>query len=104
MENDQLVSANEFCMSHRISISFIQSLQEYGLAEITTIEESLYIPAEKLTDIEKLVRLHYELNINMEGIDVITRLLNRIEGLQNELKSLENRLGLYEEKGLEFGV
>ena len=96
MELDELVPANEFCLHHNINISFIQSLQEYGLAEITTIEQSLFIPAEKLMDIEKLVRLHYELDINMEGIDVITQLLNRIEGLQEEMKSLKNRLGLYE--------
>ena len=96
MELDDLVPANEFCLHHNINISFIQSLQEYGLAEITTIEQSLFIPAEKLMDIEKLVRLHYELDINMEGIDVITQLLNRIEGLQEEMKSLKNRLGLYE--------
>ena len=96
MELDDLVPANEFCLHHNINISFIQSLQEYGLAEITTIEQSMFIPAEKLTDIEKLVRLHYELDINMEGIDVITQLLHRIEELQDEMKSLKNRLGLYE--------
>ena len=96
MELDDLVPANEFCLHHNINISFIQSLQEYGLAEITTIEQSLFIPTEKLMDIEKLVRLHYELDINMEGIDVITQLLHRIEELQDEMKSLKNRLGLYE--------
>ena len=95
---DELVSADEFCMNHKISVSFIQSLREFGLAEITIVEESMFIPAEKLMEIEKLVRLHYELNINMEGLDVIIQLLNRVETLQDEMKSMENRLKLYEGK------
>ena len=45
---------------------------------------------------EKISRLHDELEINVEGIEAITHLLERIENLQNEIASLENRLRLYE--------
>ena len=103
MQEDELVPAKDFCLSHNIGISFIHSLQEYGLVETTTIEESIFIPVEKLGDIEKLVRLHYELNINMEGIDVITQLLKRIENLQEEMTLMRNRLRLYESSGTDVG-
>jgi hypothetical protein len=43
MEN--LIPADEFCANHNIEISFIRTLQETGLIEITTIEETGYINA-----------------------------------------------------------
>jgi hypothetical protein len=96
MSNDEMIPAQEFCSHHNIEISFIQSLQEYGLVEIATIESSQFIPAERLGEIEKMIRMHYELNINLEGIDVIKHLLNEMERMQQELDATRNRLKVFE--------
>jgi hypothetical protein len=42
------------------------------------------------------MRMHYDLDINMEGIDVISHLLKRIHNLQDELRITQNKLRLYE--------
>ena len=42
-----------------------------------------------------MMRFHYDLNINLEGIDVIARLLKRIEDLQHELRHARNKLSIY---------
>jgi hypothetical protein len=68
-----------------------------GLIEVTTIEQNRFIDTERLLDLEKFVRLYYELDINLEGIEAITHLLNKIRSLQDEINSLRNRLYLYEE-------
>jgi hypothetical protein len=94
MEN--LIPADEFCTNHNIEISFIHSLQETGLIEITTIEETGYIHADQLQELERIVRLHYELDINLEGIETINHLLLRINNMQDEITALRNRLRLYE--------
>ena len=39
MENNELIPVYHFCIVHEIESSFIESLQRYGLVEITTIEE-----------------------------------------------------------------
>lgn len=91
-----LIPANEFCVYHNIEISFIYSLHEIGLIEITTIEETAFIPAMQLLELEKMVHLHYELDINLEGIETITHLLHRINDMQNKITTLNNRLRLYE--------
>ncbi|MES2629381.1 MAG: chaperone modulator CbpM [Bacteroidota bacterium] len=46
--------------------------------------------------VERMVNLHHELGVNSEGIDVIFNLLDRVERLQDELRTMRNRLGLYE--------
>lgn len=96
MQEKELVSAKAFCTHHRIELSFVQSLSEYGLIEITTAEEDFLLSQDQLAALEKMVRLHYDLRINLEGIDAIYHLLERVEGLQRELTMLRNRLQLYE--------
>ena len=55
-----------------------------------------FIPASQLTTLEKLVRLYYEMDINLEGIEAITFLLQKVEDMQHEITGLKNRLRLYE--------
>jgi chaperone modulatory protein CbpM len=91
-----LISANEFCANHNIEASFILTLHETGLIEITTIKETPYIHASQLQELEKIVRLYFDLNINMEGIETINNLLQRMNKMQDEITNLRNRLRLYE--------
>lgn len=98
MEGQELISASEFCFHNQIEISFIHSLQEYGLVEVIHSEESEFLHANELSEIEKMMHLHYDLNINIEGIDVITHLLKRIERMQNELKHLSGKLNAVEDE------
>jgi hypothetical protein len=41
---------------------------------------------------EMFIRLHYDLNINIEGIDVIRNLLTKIELIEQELATLRRQL------------
>lgn len=88
MENLDLVPLEEFCTHYRVETSFITSLHESGLVHVTTVEERCYLPVEELSDIEKYIRWHYEMDINLEGIEAISHLLERIRQLQNEITSL----------------
>ena len=96
MQEETMVPANEFCMHHNIEMSFIYSLQEYGLVQTTNEGEDIFIPAGQLCALEKFVRLHYELDVNMEGIDVIRHLLERLETTQEEMARLKNQLKFYQ--------
>lgn len=91
-----LISANDFCLHHQIEISFLHSLCDYGLLEITTGENEIYLQPEDVSHVEKLVRLHYDLHINLEGIDAINHLLQQMEDMQEKMHHLENRLRMYE--------
>lgn len=96
MQNENLVDVNELCVSHNIEISFITSLQKTGLIEITSIDDDWFIDTGQLLQLEKCIRLYYDLDINIEGIETITHLLDRITTLQDEICDLRNRLRLYE--------
>ena len=96
MHTENLIPVSEFCLNHNIEISFVRLLQETGLIEITTFEERLFIDIGQLQHLEKISRLYYDLDMNLEGIDTIIHLLKRIDSLQDEIVFLKNRLRLYE--------
>ncbi len=96
MQTENLIPVNEFCISHDIEISFITSLQQYGMIEITTINKVGFIDMEQLRQLEKFINLYYELDINLEGIETIDYLLQKISSMQSEIVELRNRLRLYE--------
>ena len=96
MEANRLIAIDEFCARHDIELSFISLLDQNGLITISTIQETGYIDAEQIRQIEKIIRFYYDLDINLEGIETINHLLQRIAFLQEENISLKNRLRLYE--------
>jgi len=96
MQTRNLIAINEFCISHNIEISFINSLHQTGLIEITNIEETGFIDVNQLGHLEKIVRFYFDLDINLEGIETINHLLERMQMMQNEIITLKNRLRLYE--------
>lgn len=98
MPFEPLIPATEFCLHHQIDVSFLRSLHEYGLIEMTVENENSFLNPEQLNELEKFLRLHYELQVNMEGLDVVQHLLQRIETLQSEATLLKRRLQFYGEE------
>lgn len=92
MKNEQLLSLDTLCHYYKIETSFIHSLNEYGLLEITRRDEMECIDQDNLSDLESMMNLHYELHVNMEGIDVIHHLLKRMKEMQKEVRMLRNRI------------
>jgi chaperone modulatory protein CbpM len=96
MSIEKFIPLHKLCELYKVKMSFFSSLNEIGLIEIITIEESNYIHQDKINDIEKMIRMHIDLDINIEGIDIAINLLQKIDELENELISLKNRLKIYE--------
>jgi hypothetical protein len=97
MKTVNLITASDFCSYHNIEYTFIKSLQEAGLVEITVINETTFIPKTELQKLEKLINLH-QLDINVAGIEAITYLLDRVERMQEDMRGLKNKLRLYEDE------
>jgi hypothetical protein len=94
MSQENMIPVAELCAIHHIELSFVQSLQNHGLLDIVTIEENSYVHNDQLHQLEQFIRLHYELDINLAGIEAIRHLLQRIEDMQEEIRVLKNQLHL----------
>lgn len=95
MQTD-LIIVSEYCQKCRIEPSFIILLEEGGLIDIRIVEGEKYLIVSQLKNLEQYTRMYYDLSINMEGIDAIHHLLDRVKNLQHEVNHLRSKLGIYE--------
>ncbi|GHE23644.1 chaperone modulator CbpM [Sphingobacterium griseoflavum] len=79
----------DVCSSHQIEIQFVRELSASGLIELITEEEMEFIDEEQLYLLEQFANWHYELELNIQGIEVARHLLTKIERLQRELDLLK---------------
>ncbi len=96
METKDFIPVIKLCSHYKVEVSFFNKLNEVGLIEIIKIEKISCLHQDRINDVEKMIRLHHELNVNIEGIDIVFNLLQKMENLQSELNTLQNRLRLYE--------
>ena len=92
METKDIIKAKQLCTIYNIPQSFVEDLTEYQLLDFVRQDDELYLSHEHLGMFEKLIRLHYELDINYEGLDVIMNLMQRIEEMEAEIRRLRNRM------------
>lgn len=97
MEKRDLISIQVLCKRYEIPVSFINSLKEFQLLDLIVEENDFYVKTTQLAKVEKMMRLHYDLEINFEGLDAIYNLLNQVENLKEEVKLLQNKLRFYED-------
>ena len=97
MEVTDLISIQTFCAHYNVPTTFINDLQDYELIEIVVSDNVNYIKTAQINEVEKMMRLHFDLNINLEGLDAVYNLLQRVENLQHKITTLNNKLRLYED-------
>ena len=98
MNSQDLIPIDIFCQHHDIEVTFITALKEYGLIEIIVLKKKEYFFLEQLATIEKIIRLHQDLEINLEGIDVIMNLLKQIDDYNNQIQLSQNKLDFLEKQ------
>jgi len=96
MQNENLIPAITCCRHYNVELSFIHSLDQYGFIKIVSVDSNEFIDMDELQTLEKFIRLHYELDINIQGIEAINFLLERVQNMQGEIAYLRSKLSVYE--------
>lgn len=92
--NSDLIIVEEYCQRCQIEPSFIVLLNDEGLIQTVIHDDVVYIPISQLKSVDRFRKLYYDLEINLEGLDVIDRLLGRIETMQREMRILRKQYRL----------
>lgn len=96
MTQEKYIMVSHFCKQTHIEDSFVKNLHEYGLVTFEVIENDFFIDEKDISEIERMFRLHNDLNINLEGLDALQQMLKRMRKLEKEMNILKKRLRLYE--------
>jgi|SRR5699024_10036688 len=97
MKEKTYISITHICNNTAIHPDFIQSLVDFGLIQYVQEDPVQNIHTEELPAIERYARLYYDLDINMEGLEVIAHMRDKIIKMQNEMLQLERKLKRFEE-------
>ncbi len=92
----ELISIQEYCGHYEIEPAFIGALEDCGIITLTVIETSKYIHINQFKEVDTYKHLHYDLEINIEGIDAIRHLLQKVINMQQRIEHLTNRLYIHE--------
>ncbi|KGO95179.1 chaperone modulator CbpM [Flavobacterium subsaxonicum] len=92
-----LIPVQTVYLHYHIEAAFFTSLYELQLVEITTVNDAQYIAVNHLPQVEKLIRLHSDFNLDADALAVAAHLLEKVDGLQNEVNLLRSKLKLYED-------
>ncbi|MDN6309644.1 MAG: chaperone modulator CbpM [Flavobacteriaceae bacterium] len=95
MEKQNLIEVKKLCVHYKIEYSFFEELDHKGLIQIETLQKNQYIHQDVVGDLERMIRIYRELNVNVEGIDVVFNLLQKELRMREEIKALKNKLRLY---------
>jgi len=71
------ITVKQFCANYDVPSSFINSLSNFELIELIEIENTKHLQIKDIHRIEKMMRLHYDLNVNFEGLDIINHLTSQ---------------------------
>lgn len=91
-DEEMHIPVTRICEEYNIEPDFILELYEFGLIDLTELDDQKYIRHQTIGELERMIHLRYELDINVAGIEAIGHLLNRVESLQQEVISLRNQL------------
>lgn len=89
MVKSEWIAIELVCKNYGLKVQFMDEITQYELITIELNEGVLCLHKKQLGRLEQIIRLHQELNINLEGVDVVMNLLDRIQTLENELRMRE---------------
>lgn len=96
MSQSKLIKIEILCLHYAVEDTFFQQLDEIGLIEILQVENTSCVNEQQIAVVDKMVRLHRDLEINPPGLDVVFNLLKKIELLEQRLLATQNKLSIYE--------
>ena len=82
------ISREELVKIYNVEITFFDSLEEAGLVSPVTENEIKYLLYDELPAFERFTNWYYDLEVNMPGLEIINHLLEKLERLQAENRTL----------------
>lgn len=95
---DERISREELVKIYNIEITFFDELVDSGLINIQTENEVRYLLYKDLTSFEKFTNWHYDLDINLPGLEVIHNMLQKMEDLKQKNRELLGKLSAISDK------
>jgi hypothetical protein len=92
------ISREELVKIYNIEVAFFDELVDSGLLNVEMENEIRYLMYEDLPSFERFTNWHYDLEINLPGLEVIHEMLRKMEDLKQKNRELMNKLSAISDK------
>ncbi|MGP2571386.1 chaperone modulator CbpM [Ornithobacterium rhinotracheale] len=90
------IKISDYCKNAQIERTFISDLQDEGILVLQQVDNEDCIEEDMLEELEKYSRWHYDLGVNLAGIDAMRHMLQRMQQMEREIQSLKNSLRFFD--------
>lgn len=87
----EYISIKSLAGFHNINEQTLMEIVEYEIVPVKRTETEVLLSQEYLEEFERALRLRLDLEVNMQGVEIICRMRNQIQEMQEEIDRL-NRL------------
>lgn len=95
---NERISREELVKIYKVEITFFDELVNSGLLNVQTENETRYLMYEDLPYFERFANWHYDLEINLPGLEVIHEMLKKMNDLRQKNRELMNKLSAINDK------
>ena len=92
------IEIEKFCTHHGIQVTLVREFADFGLVHLQEQEKKAFVPEEEIEKLERMIRLHSELGINKEGLEIILNMRDQLDSLNSELETIRYRLRQLEDE------
>ena len=92
------ITIEEFADFHQVTTELIQEFADFGLISVLKVEQQYCIDTGNIERCERAIRIHKDLGVNMEGIEIILDMREKHAEMQRELKWLRHQLEKHENR------
>ncbi|AZA86576.1 MerR family transcriptional regulator [Chryseobacterium shandongense] len=92
------ISREELVKIYNIEVTFFDELVDSGLLNVEMENEIRYLMYEDLPSFERFANWHYDLEINLPGLEVIHEMLRKMEDLKQKNRELMSKLSAISDK------
>jgi hypothetical protein len=97
MGKPDFIAIVDLTVVYEVDLDFFNAIIEQELLQVHEIGGVIHVHSADIGTLEQILRLTNELQINLEGVDVILNLLKRVQLLEAELAETKHRLKFLEE-------
>ena len=83
------ITIKELAAFHEIDEGYLMEFIHFGIISVKKQKTNLEIHLDDVEELERAIRLRRDLEVNLQGVDIICRLRTRIVELQRELSEFK---------------
>lgn len=88
----EYISIKSLANFHNLDEGLLLEIVEYEIVPVKRSRSEISINSEYIEEFERALRLHLDLDVNLQGVEIICRMRNQIQEMQEEIDRLNQLL------------